>query len=260
MRQEQSNFITAPIHTETDIVGPVGIFVDGENVRPWTVAEILGIVGRGPLPRLCRVYGHNQTLHGWHSIPGFEIINTGVLGNGGVEFVKNTADVKITVDVMEFVHVDHGQTVILCSSDRDFTPLAWSLRKLGRTVIGMGDERTSEHYRSACTRFVVAEKCDKRSASAVLGSMPVSTDRKIVEWVVTAIGQSTGKAIALAELGQLMSRRFKVNKADLDDPDWRSFLKRHQQFIVDEDNMVRLVKKKPPAKGASEAAVVATSS
>ena len=69
---------------------------------------------------------------------------------------KNGADIRMAVDVMEYV-LRHPETthVALVSGDSDFTPLVMKLRELGRMVVGVGVRaHTSNYLARACDRFI----------------------------------------------------------------------------------------------------------
>lgn len=69
-------------------------------------------------------------------------------------FSKNLADMQIAVSAMETLvdGLDYG-TYVFLSGDRDFTPLVQTLRKRGKTVIGIGVRHT--------TSASLAELCDQ---------------------------------------------------------------------------------------------------
>lgn len=69
---------------------------------------------------------------------------------------KNGADIRIAIDVMEFVlrHPDLTH-VALVSGDSDFTPLVMKLREFGLTVIGVGvRNNTSAYLAKSCDKFL----------------------------------------------------------------------------------------------------------
>ncbi len=204
--------------------GPVGVFVDGENLKSWAAKRIMALVDAPSDLRLCRVYGNCDHLHDWHTVPGFEIIHTGVPGNGSGDIVKNAADVKITVDAMEFALLGQGQTVILCSSDRDFTPLVWSLRKLGRTVIGVGEAKASERYTAACHRFVTVSGPGKSTAKAAKTARS-GIDEKIFRLVEKLGGRDTGCPIVALNPEMRRAEAFTISSLpNPADRQWRKYL------------------------------------
>lgn len=69
---------------------------------------------------------------------------------------KNGADVRLVIDALELAYLrEHIDTFAIASGDSDFCPLAYKLREMGRTVIGMGmREATSPLFVKACDEFV----------------------------------------------------------------------------------------------------------
>ncbi len=141
------------------IESPVGVFIDTENLTQWiklggleTLLEELSSIG----PVVVRkAYGrwtspglaaHQGTLNRL----GFELIHTFHPVSG-----KNSADIQITVDVMEYAwrESDLG-CFTLATGDSDFSPLFRRLREMGKQVIGAGPRSTlSESVKSSCSRF-----------------------------------------------------------------------------------------------------------
>jgi uncharacterized LabA/DUF88 family protein len=69
---------------------------------------------------------------------------------------KNGADVRLVIDALELAYLrEHIDTFVIASGDSDFCPLAYKLREVGRTVIGMGvREATSPLFVKACDEFI----------------------------------------------------------------------------------------------------------
>ena len=55
---------------------------------------------------------------------------------------KNGADVRLVIDALELAYLrEHIDTFVIASGDSDFCPIAYKLREIGRSVIGMGGAR-----------------------------------------------------------------------------------------------------------------------
>src|SRR5512144_425422 len=69
---------------------------------------------------------------------------------------KNGADIRLVIDALELAYLrQHIDTFVLASGDSDFCPLAYKLREIGRTVIGMAvREATSPLFVKACDEFI----------------------------------------------------------------------------------------------------------
>ena len=70
---------------------------------------------------------------------------------------KNATDSAMIIDAMEMLYTRELEGFCLVSSDSDFTKLASRLRESGKTVIGMGEDKTPSPFRKACDIFTVLE-------------------------------------------------------------------------------------------------------
>ena len=77
---------------------------------------------------------------------------------------KNCADVRLVIDALELAYLrEHINTFVVASGDSDFCPLAYKLREIGRTVIGMGvREATSQLFVKACDEFIYLKPASQR--------------------------------------------------------------------------------------------------
>jgi uncharacterized LabA/DUF88 family protein len=77
---------------------------------------------------------------------------------------KNGADVRLVIDALELAYLrEHIDTFVIASGDSDFCPLAYKLREIGRTVIGMGvREATSQLFVKACDEFIYLKPAQRR--------------------------------------------------------------------------------------------------
>lgn len=69
---------------------------------------------------------------------------------------KNAADIRLVIDALELAYQrEHVDAFCIASGDSDFCPLAYKLREIGRTVIGLGiKEATSPLFVKACDEFL----------------------------------------------------------------------------------------------------------
>ncbi|MEW8024865.1 MAG: NYN domain-containing protein [Candidatus Thiodiazotropha sp.] len=147
----------------------VAVFVDAENLTQWiklggleVLLEDLSSMGTVVVRK---AYGrwtnsalavHQATLNRH----GFELIHTFHPVSG-----KNSADIQITVDVMEYAWRDDLACIALATGDSDFSPLFRRLREMGKQVVGIGPRSAlSESVKSSCSRFFYAQT-EKASAN-----------------------------------------------------------------------------------------------
>ncbi|HJB47467.1 MAG TPA: NYN domain-containing protein [Candidatus Mediterraneibacter surreyensis] len=70
---------------------------------------------------------------------------------------KNATDSAMIIDAMDMLYTSELEGFCLVSSDSDFTRLASRLRESGKTVIGMGEDKTPSPFRKACDIFTELE-------------------------------------------------------------------------------------------------------
>lgn len=124
----------------------VALLVDGENLSHEYAGRMITATLRhlGQIA-VQRVYGDTSRLNGWQSAPGFRAIHA----YAG----KNVTDMMLTVEAMELSFGGHVDGFALATRDRDFAPLAWSLRARGFPVLGLLPDGTgSEHLVQALGR------------------------------------------------------------------------------------------------------------
>ena len=81
---------------------------------------------------------------------------------------KNGADIKLCLDAMDdMVRFPHISTFIVVGGDSDYMPLSYKVKAAGRTLIGIGSERsTNRHWARSCHEFKFYED--------LLGSTPTA--------------------------------------------------------------------------------------
>lgn len=123
------------------------VLVDGDNL-PCDLAGPLITAARqalGPLAVL-RVYGDSRRLNGWAEAPGFRLVHA----HAG----KNVTDMVLTIEAMELSYAGIIDGFAIATRDRDFAPLAWSLRARGLPVLGLSDTPAPDHLTRAFTWHV----------------------------------------------------------------------------------------------------------
>ena len=135
---------------------------------------------------------------------------------------KNATDSAMIIDAMDMLYTSELEGFCLVSSDSDFTKLASRLRESGKTVIGMGEDKTPSSFRKACDIFTVLEllleenSMDKEEKSASSGknsrnaTSGVVTKEQIEEVVVRIIieNQNNDKITGLGEVGSRLVKLY----------------------------------------------------
>lgn len=213
-------------------INKVAVFVDGENITADHAAEIDRISRELGDAVIRRVYGNAQRIAKWDATPGYRVIHS---GSG-----KNATDMLIAIDVMELLPSETFDTIMIASSDRDFTHLALRLRERMLRVIGAGDAKAPEAFRSACSQFktlgagvvkvaappvAVVPPAAKPVASPPKKPQPTppadldNNLRALIERNDTA-----GRGMPLVDLGNKMRNVHKIATKGLPNSTWRAYL------------------------------------
>lgn len=116
---------------------PVALLVDGENLSKELAPDILREIDRFGKPRVRRVYGNMNAVSGWED-HGFRLCPT----RPG----KNAADMLLCVEAMALALREGFGTLVIASSDRDFSYLAEQLREGGEAGDRRGPANCSREF------------------------------------------------------------------------------------------------------------------
>ncbi|WP_342268503.1 NYN domain-containing protein [Spiroplasma endosymbiont of Aspidapion aeneum] len=67
---------------------------------------------------------------------------------------KNAVDIRIALDVMEWLEKEYVDCFVLATNDLDFAPIAKRLRQKNKIVIGAGTASKSEDYKKLFSRYI----------------------------------------------------------------------------------------------------------
>lgn len=155
--------------------GNVALLIDADNVSAAYFDPVLTVLAELGTVNIRRAYGNwsKPALKGWASQAVAQAIETQQqfdLTKG-----KNATDMKMTIDAMDLMASGRVTGFGLISSDSDFTPLVTRIRQEGIPVYGFGSEKTTQAFRSACTRFIDVEALGS-SRDVAMSSVPFSEE------------------------------------------------------------------------------------
>ncbi|PIE12912.1 MAG: hypothetical protein CSA70_08115 [Rhodobacterales bacterium] len=182
----------------------VALLVDGENISSALAGKLL--IAAQTLGSLVikRAYGSVARIPGWDAAPGIRLIHSGA--------GKNSADLLLTVQAMEFAAQARADVFVIASSDGDHSHLATHLREQGFGVVGAGEAKAPESFRRSCTQWIRIEATVQDTETRIYEEMQKHPGGLLIGGVNAAIRN------ALA-----------VTLSDLAEPSWRKYFEARPQ-------------------------------
>ena len=182
----------------------MAVLIDSENVSPKYVKYIFDEISNYGIATYKRAYGDwaSRTSSGWKDIMLKNSITP--VQQYGYTQGKNSTDSAMIIDAMDILYSGKVDGFCIVSSDSDFTRLASRLRESGMLVIGMGEKKTVEAFRTSCSLFkyleVLAEEEDQN---------PEISRAEVEETIFKIISDNDAndKETTVGELGNKLSNR-----------------------------------------------------
>lgn len=134
-------------------LGKTALLIDAENISHYYANEIMNQAlsyGQMTIRRIYADWSRINVLRWRDGIRNYAIMPVQQFdSNSG----KNSSDMALVVDAMELVLLHGVNTLVLATSDSDFTPLVLKVREFGVHVIGIGMPNASKSLANACTNF-----------------------------------------------------------------------------------------------------------
>ncbi len=201
------------------------LLIDADNVSAKYIKPILDELSKYGNVTYKRIYGDWTSTYNssWKEV----LLQNSITPIQQFSYThgKNATDSAMIIDAMDMLYTSELEGFCLVSSDSDFTKLASRLRESGKTVIGMGEDKTPAPFRKACDIFTVLEllledntleKPEKGSAHSSLGrehkkeAMSEVTENQIEEAVVKIIteNQNDDRETGLGEVGSRLVKLY----------------------------------------------------
>lgn len=135
----------------------LAVLIDGENASPRIVEMLFTEIATLGEATARRIYGDAASLplKSWVEVlPKWAIQWQQNFQNTKG---KNSGDIALVIDAMDLMHSGRFDGFCIVSSDSDFTRLSARIREQGLPVYGLGEHKTPESFRQACTRFIYTE-------------------------------------------------------------------------------------------------------
>ncbi|EFV01033.1 hypothetical protein HMP0721_1772 [Pseudoramibacter alactolyticus ATCC 23263] len=200
------------------------ILIDGDNISARYIAGILDEMTSYGVATYKRIYGDwtSTGANKWKE----QLLSKSITPIQQFANVsgKNATDSALIIDAMDILYGGMVDGFCIVSSDSDFTRLASRLRESGMMVIGMGEDKTPDSFRNACTKFISLENIldsyeqDIDQDSDGEAETPrhkqkktARTSRKTIENTVVGIiteNENNGKATGLGEVGSRLNNKY----------------------------------------------------
>lgn len=133
----------------------IAIFIDADNINVKYASFIFEEIKKYGEISINRIYGDwsSPQLDKWKNcLPTFAI--TPIQHFAYVKG-KNTTDIGLVIDVMDFLHDGLYDIFCIVSSDSDFTRLASRIKQTGKLVYGFGETKTLLSFQKECSKFIL---------------------------------------------------------------------------------------------------------
>ncbi len=183
----------------------LAVLIDSENISTRYIKYILDEISNYGVATYKRAYGDWTT-------PISSSWKEAVLKNSitpmqqyGYTQGKNSTDSAMIIDAMDILYSGKVDGFCIVSSDSDFTRLASRLREAGMLVIGMGEKKTVEAFRTSCSLFKYLEVL----AAEEEGQSNDVSREEIEETILKIIAdnEANDKDTTVGELGNKISNR-----------------------------------------------------
>ncbi len=194
------------------------LLIDSDNISADYIKIILQELSKYGTVTYKRIYGDwtRSTSNKWKDVLLANSINP--VQQYSYTTGKNATDSAMIIDAMDILYSGHVTGFCLASSDSDFTRLAMRLRESGMYVIGMGERKTPEPFRSACEKFVLLDLVSnvdspvKNTQNSTLETTtdaltPLSEIEQALVKIITDNGND-GISMDIGELGSRLSKMY----------------------------------------------------
>lgn len=146
----------------------LAVLIDADNAQAAVIEGLLAEVARFGVASVKRIYGDftSPASASWKKVLQRYAIKP--VQQFAYTSGKNATDSALIIDAMDLLYSQRFDGFCLVTSDSDFTGLAVRLREAGLTVLGFGEEKTPEAFRSACDRFFLTELLRAPAGQSIL--------------------------------------------------------------------------------------------
>ncbi|NLJ95090.1 MAG: NYN domain-containing protein [Clostridiaceae bacterium] len=213
----------------------LAVLIDADNISHHYVKGMMQEIARYGTPTIKRIYGDwtKPNLGGWKSI----LLDYAISPIQQFNYTtgKNATDSAMTIDAMDILYTENVDAFCLVSSDSDFTKLATRIRESGKTVYGIGEQKTPTPFIAACDRFIFLEILHEDDEDEQ-DSQETENKKKTNKSAKNGTTKPTSKKRALQNINRKTTRLISQSIKDVEDENgWA--------YLADVGNLI--VKKQP---------------
>lgn len=183
----------------------LAILIDADNTSPKVadgLFEEIAKIGEASLRRIYGDFSRSQQA-GWEKV----LQKHAIIAQQQFAYTsgKNSSDIALVIDAMDLLHTGRFDGFCLVSSDSDFTRLAARIREQGIDVYGIGQQKTPESFRQACTRFIFSENfaaVEESAAPAARTLRPLPEAVALIEKALEQMDDDPDGWYSLGPVGQ----------------------------------------------------------
>ena len=157
----------------------LAVLIDADNISYQNIKGMMEEIARYGNPTIKRIYGDwtKPNLVGWKNL----LLDYAITPIQQFCYTtgKNATDSALIIDAMDVLYSEKADGFCLVSSDSDFTRLATRLREAGKTVYGIGEQKTPNAFIAACDKFIYLEILGE-AAHDESDAMPETPEQKPV--------------------------------------------------------------------------------
>lgn len=131
----------------------IALLIDGDNISYKYLPTILSELNKQGRIVIKRVYGDfsSKILVPWKNAALKYSLSA--IHNYAFTVNKSSTDSSLIIDCMDLLYRNNIDIYCICSSDSDFIRLIQRLKEENKQVLGMGETKTVEAFKSAVDRF-----------------------------------------------------------------------------------------------------------
>jgi hypothetical protein len=230
----------------------LAVLIDADNTSPKVADALFEEVAKIGEASLRRIYGDfsKGQQAGWERV----LARHAILPTQQFAYTtgKNSTDITLVIDAMDLLHSGRFDGFCLVSSDSDFTRLAARIREQGIDVYGIGQAKTPEAFRQACTRFIFTENIVRGTDGPAVAPTALRPLPEAAELIGRALEQMDDDAEGWYRLGavgqRLQNLSPEFDTRSFGQPKLSDLVVATGRFEIDRSNGFRMRPKKTKAK------------